>query len=364
MFKKKETIPEDSGTGEMTKLLKPTKVKRLRKGKIRITFIWILFLVGFIYAVYRNYTTVDTHTIVEREVVIAEIVDTSALISFVTNFAETYYAWDNTPTNLQKRFQQLELYMTEDLLRLNTGSISPGIHESAVVTNVQTWGIEKRDINTFNVWFTVNQRLEFAPPSTTNQREQLPESNQQESLHESNGQEPLLEYFPQERLIEYKNISSSFQIDVHVEIDGSMIVITNPTLHPFPMRSDFSPDTSSTNSNVTNEVIRDVEYFLESFFRLYPTLTEREMVHYVRDNALPVLQMERFEFDSFQRIVIQGSENEEQVRVMLIARFNDAMTNMTQLSQYDLLLEQNGSWSIIYDLSSRGNHAHENFKEE
>ena len=54
--------------------------------------LWALLICAFAFAVYKDFTAVDTHTVHETTVVQEEVTDTNAIESFVTNFAKVYYS--------------------------------------------------------------------------------------------------------------------------------------------------------------------------------------------------------------------------------------------------------------------------------
>lgn len=59
--------------------------------KKRTVILWIIFMAGFIFAVYKNFTAINIHTVHEKAIIKEEVVDTSDIQSFATNFIKTYY---------------------------------------------------------------------------------------------------------------------------------------------------------------------------------------------------------------------------------------------------------------------------------
>ena len=95
---------------------KQQKPKKLRvytanSRKPAVIAMWLLFVCGFAFAVYKNFTAIDTHTVhVERRVE-----DTSGVEAFVRNFAKAYYSWSNNKDSVAQRTDALTGYLTEDL---------------------------------------------------------------------------------------------------------------------------------------------------------------------------------------------------------------------------------------------------------
>ena len=65
--------------------------------------LWALLICAFAFAVYKDFTAVDTHTIHETMVVQQEVTDTNAIESFVMGFAKVYYSWEQSADSIEQR---------------------------------------------------------------------------------------------------------------------------------------------------------------------------------------------------------------------------------------------------------------------
>ena len=65
-----------------------------------------------------------------------------------------------------------------------------------------------------------------------------------------------------------------------------MVIIQNPTLAPAMEKSDFEPKVQEADNSVDADTAGDATAFLETFFKLYPTATDKELAYYVEGNAL------------------------------------------------------------------------------
>ncbi len=85
--------------------------------------------------------------------------------------------------------------------------------------------------------------------------------------------------------------------------------------------------------------------FSFAFFKLYPTATASELSYYVNDGILKPIGKEYI----FQELVNPiHNRKDNQVTVSLTVEYIDQQTKATQVSQFDLVLEKNGSnWKII-----------------
>ncbi len=70
--------------------------------------LWALLICAFAFAVYKDFTAVDTHTVHETTVV-QESTDTNAIESFVTNFAKVYYSWEQSADSIERRTEKPEI---------------------------------------------------------------------------------------------------------------------------------------------------------------------------------------------------------------------------------------------------------------
>src|SRR5699024_11550483 len=133
-FKKKEKQPLE---------VKPTKLKVRTVGtrKKTMTILWVLLIGSLAFAIYKNFTAIDQHTVHEREIIETKIMDTSAIESFTKNFVTDYYTWQNEKDSIEERAEKINGYMTEDLQALNTDTVRDDIPTSSSVSNIDIWSI-------------------------------------------------------------------------------------------------------------------------------------------------------------------------------------------------------------------------------
>ena len=78
----------------------------------------------------------------------------------------------------------------------------------------------------------------------------------------------------------------TYTVKVHIDADGDMVIVQNPTLAPAIEKSDYEPKTPEADASVDADTVNDATAFLETFFKLYPTATEKELAYYVSGNVL------------------------------------------------------------------------------
>ena len=62
--------------------------------------------------------------------------------------------------------------------------------------------------------------------------------------------------------------------------------IQNPTISSIPTKSGYEPKVKESDGTVDAATTEEVTEFLETFFKLYPTATEKELAYYVSGNVL------------------------------------------------------------------------------
>lgn len=131
---------------------------------------------------------------------------------------------------------------------------------------------------------------------------------------------------------------------VHVDADGDMVIIQNPTLAPAMEKSDYEPKVQEADNSVDADTVNDATAFLETFFKLYPTATDKELAYYVEGNALEPINGDYLFFELINPVFTADGDN---VKVKVAVKFIDNQTKATQISQYELTLHKDSNWKII-----------------
>lgn len=291
---------------------KEEKKEKLRVYKVNtkkpvIAALWILYASGFGFAVYKNFTAIDTHTIHETKVIEERVLDTHAIENFVSNFAKIYYAWEQTEDSITDRERMLGFYLTPDLQRLNSDMIRKDIPVKSTVSEVQVWSINSEDSSTYHVVFTVNQRI-------------------------SNGETE-------------KTVISVYEVSVFVDEGGNMVITRNPSICNKPGKSEYVPKQVEMNGSLEAATMAELNEFLESFFHLYPNATEKELSYYVKNNALPAIGRAYLFAELINPVYVKEGE---EIKALVSVKYLDEQTNMTLISQFELTLEKiDENWKIV-----------------
>ena len=292
---------------------KQQKPKKLRvytanSRKPAVIAMWLLFVCGFAFAVYKNFTAIDTYTVHEKEIVERRVEDTSGVEAFVRNFAKTYYSWSNNKDSVAQRTDALTGYLTENLQRLTADTVSSKVAVSSAVSDVQIWSVAQNGENDFTVVFTVAQTISDGKKKDT--------------------------------------VSSVYKTTVHKDDNGDMVITQAPTITGKPAKSAYTPKAAEPDGTVSAAESEDITDLLTTFFTLYPTATEKELSYYVSSGSMPSVKCVDYAFNQLKSTVL--NKNGDTVTATVAVEYLDTITKMTQISQFELALKRvDGNWKIV-----------------
>ena len=286
---------------------KKTRVLSIGTRRPVVIALWALLICAFAFAVYKDFTAVDTHTVHETTVVQEEVTDTNAIESFVTNFAKVYYSWEQSAASIEQRTENLKYYLTDELLALNADTVRSDVPVSSKVEDVQIWSVEEIGDKVYKIVYSVSQNV-------------------------INGEESSV-------------VTSVYEVSVYVDDAGDMVIIQSPTITGKPQKSGYVPETAEPDGTVSAEETTEITEFLTTFFTLYPAATEQELSYYVSGEALSVIANESYVFAGLVNPVFTRSG--DTVTANVAVQYLDQRTGMTQVSQFALQLERlDGNWKI------------------
>ncbi|SQI05419.1 conjugal transfer protein [Clostridium perfringens] len=284
---------------------KKIPVIRLGTNKKSIIVLWIVLIVSIAFGVYKNFTAIDKHTIHEKKIIEQKIIDTNGIENFVKNFAREYYSWENNKESIERRTYKINEYLTKELQELNRDTIRNDIPTSSSVKDVQIWSVSEVKENEFEVKYSVEQTLKEGE--------------------------------------ETKDIISSYEVLVKID-NTAMIIIRNPTLSQMPEKLNYEPKKEETDSTIEQKIIKEITEFLNTFFKLYPTASKNELEYYVKGDALKPINREYIFSELVNPIFTREGKN---IKVSTGVKYIDQRTKMIQVSQYKIVLENDGNWVII-----------------
>ena len=269
--------------------------------------LWALLICAFAFAVYKNFTAVDTHTVHETMVVQEEVTDTNAIESFVTNFAKVYYSWEQSADSIEQRTENLRYYMTDELQALNADTVRSDVPMASSVQDVQIWSVEQIGDKVYKIVYSVSQKV-------------------------VNGEKSNI-------------VTSAYEVSVYRDDAGNMVIIQNPTITGKPQKADYVPKAAEPDGTVPAQESDEITEFLTTFFTLYPAATEQELSYYVSGGALPVITNDSYVFAALVNPVYTKSS--DTVTADVAVQYLDQRTGMMQVSQFALQLKkEDGNWKI------------------
>lgn len=288
---------------------KKLRVYTVNSRKPAVIALWLLFVCGFAFALYKNFTAIDTHTVHEKEIVEWRVEDTSGVEAFVRNFAKTYYSWSNNKDSVAQRTDALTGYLTEDLQRLTADTVKSDVAVSSSVQDVQIWSVEQSGgENDFAVVFTVAQTISDGKKKDT--------------------------------------VSSVYKTAVHKDENGDMVITQAPTITGKPAKSAYTPKAAEPDGTVSAAESEDITDFLITFFTLYPTATEKELSYYVSGGSMPSVKCADYAFNQLKSTVL--NKDGDTVTATVAVEYLDSVTQMTQISQFELVLKRvDENWKIV-----------------
>lgn len=293
------------------KVVKPGKQRKIPTVKVgthkKLTIaLWVILIGSMSFGIYKNFTAIDVHTIHEKEIIEQQIVDTNKIESFTEAFAKEYFSWQQSKESMDKRNENLKNYLTENLQQLNEDMIRSDIPTTSTVRAIQIWNVSKIDVNSFEVLFSVEQ--------------QITEGDNK------------------------KNAISTYTVTVHVDEDGNMVIIKNPTMNSRPDKSNYQPKQVESDGTVDTAMTEEINDFLETFFTLYPSATEKELSYYISNQALSPVNKDYVFAELMNPVYIM---NDGKVTATLTVKYLDQETKVTHYSQFELTLHKQGNWKIV-----------------
>lgn len=345
-------------------------VFRVGPNKKGVAVLWVLMAVSLAFGVYKNFTAIDKETIYERTVVESLVKDTNAVESFVERFAYLYHAWENNYDARNERQTALGRYITEELVRVNNGAVSSDCPTKSEVEDVRICELNDLGEGDFSVRYSVKQKLTEAgnvagmPESevhTTKQEEEMEEvqteSTEDEIVAEDTDQEE--KPVEQEELTVTTKVEtvedesgvmtvtereSYYLVRVHRDENGDMVVVKNPTACGIPQKSLYAPAQKQTDGKVGASTMDEIKEFLDTFFSLYPSATEKELAYYAKPGTMEVINANYVYAGLLSPVYYM---EEEKMMAHVYVQYLDQDAKVTQISEYTLTLEKGDNWKIV-----------------
>lgn len=286
---------------------KKMRVIHVNSHKKTVIVLWTVLILSVSFGIYKNFTAVDKHTVHEKETIKEQLLDTNGIENFVKNFVSVYYTWENNKQSIDSRINAMGDYMTEELQNLNLDTIRQDVPTCSYVKDVKIWNIESKKKKDYVVTYSVTQNIIEGDV--------------------------------------VKDITSCYDVTVHVGKQKNMVITKNPTLSSMPVKSAYVPKVVENDNNVDIDMVNEATEFLNTFFSIYPVSSKKELVYYVKDNVLKPISGDYIFSELINPVFIKGKK--DTIVCYVTVKYLDNQTKLTQLSQYELELRKGENWMIV-----------------
>ncbi|EAC2340922.1 TPA: conjugal transfer protein [Listeria monocytogenes] len=290
---------------EKTQKKKKERVVSVGKHRKMVLALWLLLSGSLAFGIYKNFTAINQHTTHEKVVVKEKVVNTSGVESFTKDFVKEYFSWKNNKEVIEKRMSNLGQYLTEEGLTLSQDMVRADIPTSSEVQSVKILDVEKHS-EEFVVSFLVEQKI------TEEKKTQ--------------------------------SISSAYRVTIFEDEKGNHIVTSLPTMIGKPEKAQYEEKQVESDSEIDAKTIEEITDFLETFFKLYPAASEKELEYYVENDALRQINAD-LKFVELVDPVFTEDGDDTQVRVNV--KYLDSFSKVTYFFHYKLRLQKKGNWTIV-----------------
>ena len=290
---------------EKTPKKQKERVVSVGKHRKMVLALWLLLSCSLTFGIYKNFTAIDQHTTHEKVVVKEKVVNTSGVESFTKDFAKEYFSWKNNKEVIEKRMNNLEQYLTEEGLTFSQDMVRVDIPTSSEVQSVKVLDVEKGP-EEFVVSFLVDQKI------TEGKKTQ--------------------------------SISSAYRVTIFEDEKGNHIVTSLPTMVAKPEKAKYEVKQVESDSEIDAKTTEEITEFLETFFKLYPAASEKELEYYVENDAMRPID-HNLKFVELVNPIYQKNGKEFQLNVGV--KYLNEVEKVTNIYQYQLKLIKDGNWRII-----------------
>ncbi|HFN2758820.1 TPA: conjugal transfer protein [Enterococcus faecium] len=284
---------------------KKERVVSVGKHRKMVLALWLLLSCSLAFGVYKNFTAIDQHTTHEKVVIKEKVVNTSGVESFTEDFAKEYFSWKNNKEAIEKRMSNLEQYLTENGLALIQDMVRADIPTSSEVQSVKILDVEKHS-EEFVVSFLVEQHI------TEGKKTQ--------------------------------SISSAYRVTIFEDENRNHLVTSLPTMIGKPDKAKYEAKQVENDSEIDAKTTEEITDFLETFFKLYPSASEKELEYYVENGAMRPINIDLKSSELENPVYLQNGKN---FLVSTKIKYLDNVSKTTSYFQYKLVLQKNGNWKIV-----------------
>lgn len=289
------------------KIPKKKKERVITVGKHRkmVLALWFLLFCSLTFGIYKNFTAIDQHTAHEKVVVKEKIVNTSGVENFTMDFAKEYFSWKNDKEVIEKRMDNLEQYLTEEGVTLSQDMVRADIPTSSEVQSVKIINVEKH-LEEFVVSFLVDQKI------TEGKKVQ--------------------------------QVSSAYRVTIYEDKKGNHIVSSLPTMIGKPEKAKYEIKQVENDSEIDAKTTEEITEFLETFFKIYPTASAKELEYYVENDVMQPINS-NLNFVELVSPIYQRKG--DVIQTIVVVKYLNNTSKIMHNFEYNIILQEVENWKII-----------------
>ena len=196
-------------------------------------------------------------------------------------------------------------FITEEGLALSQDMVRVDIPTSSEVNSVKILDVEKRSKD-FVVSFLVDQKITEGKKS--------------------------------------EQISSAYRLMIFEDEKENHIVTSLPTMISKPGKAKYEVKQVESDSDIDAKTTQEITEFLETFFKLYPTASEKELEYYSENESMSQVSSDLRFVEITNPIYL---EKDGSVQVKIVVKYLNEIEKVTNSFQYNLLLNKEENWKII-----------------
>lgn len=116
-----------------------------------------------------------------------------------------------------------------------------------------------------------------------------------------------------------------------------MVITKNPTISSKPDKSNYQPKQVESDGTVDTAMTEEINEFLETFFTIYPTATEKELSYYVSNQALLPVNKDYVFSELINPIYTM---KDSKITATFTVKYLDQESKVTNYSQFKLTLQK------------------------
>ena len=141
-----------------------------------------------------------------------------------------------------------------------------------------------------------------------------------------------------------EQISSAYRVKIFEDEKENHIVTSLPTMISKPGKAKYEVKQVESDSDIDAKTTQEITEFLETFFKLYPTASEKELEYYSENESMSQVSSDLRFVEITNPIYL---EKDGSVQVKIVVKYLNEIEKVTNSFQYNLLLNKEENWKII-----------------